>query len=133
METISLREARPLFLTKEGMPRKEYLRKLTEICEELGKPISEDIKIERAYQRSIALSVMSATGKFFREHHIFFICPKIEGEVYYGFSSNQEYVDNYLSRIHERALSSRRIESDVKMISTGQLPLLPMENSRESA
>ena len=126
METISLKETRPLFLTKEGMPRKERLLTIEEICNELDKPISDD-SIERAYQLQFARSVMSALKKFFREHHIIFIAPKIEGEIYYGFSSKPELIENYIDRVHKIALSYRHIENEVKMIANGQLPLIPMK------
>ena len=124
METISVKETRPLFLTKDGMPRKEQLMTIHEVCDELGKPISDD-RVERNYQMSIARAVMSALKKFFRAHHIVFIAPKIEDTVYYGFSGDKELMENYISRVHKMALSYRRIESDVKMIATGQMPLLP--------
>jgi len=124
VETISVKETRPLFLTKDGMPRKEQLMTIHEVCDELGKPISDD-RVERNYQMSIARAVMSALKKFFRAHHIVFIAPKIEDTVYYGFSGDKELMENYISRVHKMALSYRRIESDVKMIATGQMPLLP--------
>jgi hypothetical protein len=130
METINVRETRPLFLTKEGMPRKERLMTIEEACEELDKPISED-PIKRNYQLRTAYAVMGALKKFFREHHIQFIAPRIEGKTYYGFSGDPQLVENYISQVHKLALSYRRIENDVKMISAGQLPLLPIKASGE--
>lgn len=135
METISVKEARPLFLTRDGMPRKECLLLIEEICAELHKPLSGD-PVKRAYQLQFARSVMSAIKKYFHEHHVGFIAPRIEGKdgthrVYYGFSGDQKLVENYIERIHRHALSYRRIENEMKLISTGQLPLLPLKASGE--
>ena len=126
METISVKEARPLFLTKDGMPRKEKLLTIEQVFDELEKPISTDTA-ERSYQLSVAYAVMGALKKFFKAHHIIFIAPKIEDKVYYGFSGDEQLVENYISRVHAAALSYRRLENDVKMLSTGQLPILPLK------
>lgn len=93
METIKLKETRPLFLTKQGMPRKECLMTIDEICDELGKSISDN-PIERHYQLQFARSVLSALKRWFHQHHAFFIAPRIEGQVYYGFTNDDRLVEN---------------------------------------
>jgi hypothetical protein len=123
METIKLKETRPLFLTKQGLPRKECLLTLDEICEELGKPISDD-PVERAYQLQFARSIMSSLKRFFYQHHILFVAPRIEGIVYYGFTNDAELIENYKLRVHALMLSYRRIENEVKQIESGQLDLI---------
>jgi hypothetical protein len=97
---------------------------IEQACDELEKSISED-PVKRAYQYRIAYAVMSSLKKFFREHHINFIAPEIKGKVYYGFTNDPQLVENYIHRVHKLALSYRRIENDVKMISTGQLMMSP--------
>lgn len=123
METIKLKETRPLFLTKQGVPRKEQLMTIDEVCDELGKPLSDD-PVQRAYQLNFARSVMSALKKFFHKHHILFVAPRIEGTVYYGFTHDPELIENYKRRVHGLMLAYRRIESNVKQIEAGQLDLL---------
>lgn len=132
METISIKEVRPLYLTKEGMPRKELLMTIEEAFEKLEKPLSTN-PVERSYQLRCGYAVMSALKKFFREHHIIFIAPKTDGKVFYGFSNNQAFIDNYLTRVHEFALQYRRIENDLKMIDAGQLPLLPLKKEEKAS
>lgn len=122
METIKLKETRPLFLTKQNIPRKECLLTIDDICDELGKPLSSD-PIERSYQHRFALSVVSALKKFFHQHHILFVAPRIEGTVYYGFTNDPKLIENYRNRLHNLALSYRRIENEVKQIESGQMEL----------
>jgi len=127
METIKLKEVRPLFVTKQGLPRKEVLLTVQMICNETGKSLSSDL-YERSYQLHLARSVMSALRKSFHEHHAIFIAPEIEGEVYYGFSGNLKLQENYFSRVHKIMLAYRRIENDVKQIASGQFSMIPMKD-----
>jgi hypothetical protein len=120
METIKAKETRNLFLTKNGMPKKNILMTLEEICENLGKPLPQD-KIERFYVRAINTSCVRDTRKYFHEHHIMFIAPRINGAVYYGFSTNQKLLDNYSERLSKKTKSHALIERQAKSIMSGQL------------
>lgn len=128
METIKLTEARELYLSDSGLPPAEMLMTIDQVCDELGKPISND-RYERQYQLNLARTVMSALKRDFGKHHILFVAPKIGGKVHYGFTNDPELIENYISRIHKLALTYRRLESQVKQISSGQLDLIPFDNN----
>jgi len=127
METIKLTEAREIFLTKAGMPRKECMLTIDDVCDILDKPISED-KLERMYQLNVARSVMSGLKKFFRQHHILFVNPRIEKTVYYGFTSDEGMINNSIDRAHKMAIAYKAIEKSAAMIASGQLELIPFDN-----
>lgn len=115
METIKAKETRNLFLTKSMMPKKNYLLTMEEICDELGKPLPLD-KAQRFYIRAINQNVIRDTRKYFHEHHIMFIAPRINGTVYYGFSSNEKHIDNYMERLKNKTKSHAIIEGVAKQI-----------------
>lgn len=119
MELIKSKETRDLFLTKAGMPKKNYLVNMDQICEALGKPMPVSGP-ERYYARVVNGNVVRDTRKYFHSHHIMFIAPKIEGTVFYGFSTNQAHLDNYMERLKNKTKSHAIIESVAKSICNGQ-------------
>lgn len=122
MQTIKASETRNLFLTRNGMPKKNYLVSMEQICEALGKPMPESGH-ERYYARIVNGNVIRDTRKYFHSHHIMFIAPRIEGLVYYGFSTKQAHVDNYMERLNNKTKQHAIIESVAKSIVHGQLEL----------
>jgi len=115
MNTIKSKETRGLFLTKKNMPKKEYLLSLEQIFEELKKPLPES-SVERHYASSVNRSVVLGVKRYFHEHHIMFICPRIDGVVRYGFSQDIGKIDNYMDRLKKITKSHATVESGVKVL-----------------
>lgn len=122
METIKAKEVRELFLNKNGMPKKDCLMSMDQVCEALAKPVPQSGP-ERYYVRAVNHSVMTNTRKYFHNHHIMFIAPKIGATVLYGFSRKQAYIDNYMERLHGKTKTHAVIEGTFKHIANGQLEL----------
>lgn len=122
MELIRSAETRNLFLTKAGMPKKNYLVSLEQICDALGKTLPES-GMERYYASGMNRHVVRDTRRYFHNHHIMFIAPRIEGTVYYGFSTNQAHLDNYMERLKQKTKTHAIIEGVAKQIAHGQLEL----------
>jgi len=118
-EIIRVKETSQLFLTKQGLPKKEFLLDINQICNALGKPIPEN-QPYRTYYRGGAVSVMSKVKKNFYKHHILFINPKIDGVVYYGFSSDLEKINNCINRVEKVVKSYKVIEKKAKTLSKDQ-------------
>jgi len=123
---ISVKEATPLYLTKDGLPRKERLLSLDDVHEALEKNYSPD-PIERYYQRNIGAAVMSALGRKMRAHNIVWITPKIGGVVYYGLSCDEEKRQNSIGRCDERRKAYTRIANQQRALIEGNRELLPLK------
>jgi len=123
-KAVTLKEVTPLFITKKGMPYKEKLMTLREICEECSKPLPERTRAnasEYQYLQQLALSVLSALKKQFYEHHCFFVAPNIDGIIHYGFTSDMELIDNYCARVHVRMIGYKALEQTVQSLRTQKL------------
>lgn len=127
---ISVKETTPLYLTKDGLPRKERLLSLDDVHEALEKNYSDD-PIERYYQKNIGAAVMSALGKKMRAHNIVWITPKIGGTVYYGLSCDEEKRQNSLNRCDDRRKAHTRIANQQRALIEGNRELLPLKEQVE--
>jgi len=123
---ISVKEATPLYLTRDGLPRKERLLSLDDVHEALEKSYSSD-PIERYYQKNIGAAVMSALGRKMRAHNIVWITPRIDGVVYYGLSGDEEKRQNSLSRCDDRRKAHTRIANQQRALIEGNRELLPLK------
>lgn len=123
---LTVKETLPLYLTKDGLPRKERLLSLDDVHEALEINYSHN-PLERRYQRNFGISVMSALGKKMRAHNVVWISPIIEGVIYYGVSQDQEKRENSLHRCEERRKAFTRIENQHRALIEGNRELLPFE------
>jgi hypothetical protein len=126
-----MKEVVPLYLTKDGLPRKECLLSLDDVHDALEISYSDD-PIERFYQRNLGISVMSALGKKMRAHNIIWITPEIENkvtkkkEVLYGLSQDEEKRQNSQARCDDRKRIHARIANQHRALIEGNRELFPI-------
>lgn len=101
LELPKLRLIRTLFLTKPGLPKKEYLKEVDEIFDELHIELSQDPFKER-YQRHVMYAVLSALRKYFRQHHVLFLAVERGDRIYYGFTQDEDTQRNSIERLEGR-------------------------------
>ena len=122
--SITVKNVRPQFYTKEGRPKKEHLVTVEEALKNAGVFLSKE-KFEKYYQKNIAYSVLTAIKKDAHAHSEGFVVPKFKGvHARYGFTKNVDYHQNYMLRTEMRAQRAVAQSKEVKLI-TQQLSLLP--------
>jgi len=95
-------DIRKLFVTKKGMPKKEFLITTTELIENFISDFEEKEKYEKFYIRSIFNSYISYCRNYFRDHNCNWVDPKVEGEIKHGFTKNQSFIELSYNRTEKR-------------------------------
>lgn len=104
----SVKEIKRLYVTKEGLPKKECLLSRDEVNKQPGIKIPEDIPIASYVNQRTSIT-LNQTGKYFKGHHCNWITPKIGKFVYYGFTKNEDHLDNSDMRFRARLNVARRL------------------------
>ena len=120
VETIKFKEIKKLFLTKDGLPRRECLHTVRGLHQELDVPLSDN-PILRSYQMHYGCSAVGALRRFFRNHNCLFIDPKIDGEVYHGFSQDEDKQINSFNRFNKFRRAMIASTNKHKQLMAGQL------------
>jgi len=96
-EILTMKKAKPIFLTGQGLPKEEILLPKEEIFKKAKVKLSKD-EFERKYQNQMFYITMSNLKKYFRKHHCNWIATMIEDVLYYGFSQDYDLIQISLIR-----------------------------------
>lgn len=121
-KTITVKNIRPLWQNKNGMPKKECLLNIPEILKNIGIKLTGS-KADKAYSKALCNSVVHAVRTYFKEHNVNWIDPKIGKKVYHGFSKKKEYIEDSLLRSKGRMKVTKISFSKHKELSDTQLEL----------
>ena len=101
MEEITVNNVKPMFLTRDGLPKKECLKCNDDIMNELDRKISAE-KYKKHYENNLINAVNTALRKFFRNNHMDWVDVKIGKIVYHGFTKDEDKIKNSLQRQFQR-------------------------------
>lgn len=130
MFTITIKDIRKIFFTKDGFPRKECLKDVLDIGNLLNFNFNSMSKIERSYWLNRINTSIGHFRKLCREHHINFLDVKVKGCKYikHGFSQDKNHIENSSERIRNRMIVIKSIYKEVKKLQSEQLLLF--DNNR---
>ncbi len=120
--TITVKNIRPLWLTKDGMPKKECLIDVLGVFEKKRIALTGS-KGDKYYAKQLCNSVIYAIKKYFRSHNVNWIDTKIGNKVYHGFSKKKEYIENSILRSKKRLRVATISFSNHKKLAETQLEL----------
>ena len=118
-EIIAIGDIRRLYVTKEGLPKKELLLSRDDVMEKVGVYVPQD-DMQSAHVRNRTSIALSQTGKYFKGHNCNWVTPKIGKRVYYGFTKNEDYMDNSELRFRARSNIARRLHAQHATLIDGQ-------------
>ncbi|HEY0088088.1 MAG TPA: hypothetical protein VGB37_04550 [Candidatus Lokiarchaeia archaeon] len=126
MDSITVKKIRTIFFDKNtGLPKKECLKDIIDLCKILKINIDSMNPPERSYTINLLNAYIKAIRDICREHHINWLDIKLNGMKYvkHGFSQNPELIENNLLRVKTRMIQHKEIYKQVKEIINKQLEL----------